>query len=214
MSSLQFHSAHALSGEKPKQLVVLLHGYGADGEDLISLAGEFNEIIPDAAFVAPDGPYKSEAGGSRQWFSLQEYNDPYMFRGLQQVEPILNNFIQEQLKKHHLTIQNLFLIGFSQGAMLALHTGPRLLENCGGIISLSGALVMPEILVKEVKSKPPILLLHGADDAVVDCQRSLKAEQFLKATGLDVECHVIPRLGHSISQPELAMARKFIKILT
>ena len=123
------------SGRKPQQLVVLCHGLGADGNDLIGLAPYFSQVLPDAKFVSPNAPFKCDmATFGYQWFSLQERTEDAMLKGVQIAKPILDAFIDQQLLKHDLKDNNLAFIGFSQGTMVSLFTLPRRRKAVAGLV--------------------------------------------------------------------------------
>ena len=159
------------SGQAPKQLVVLLHGLGADGDDLISLAPYLAQVLPEAAFVSPHAPFPCDmAPFGRQWFSLQERTPEIMLGGVRMAAPILDGFLDAELEKAGLTAERLALVGFSQGTMMALHVGLRRAAAPSAIVGFSGALLAPELLPGEIVSRPPVVLIHGAADEVVPAQ--------------------------------------------
>ena len=159
------------SGQAPKQLVVLLHGVGADGNDLISLAPYVAQVLPDAAFVSPHAPFPYDmAPFGRQWFSLQDRALETMLGGVRMAAPILDGFLDAELEKAGLPPERMALVGFSQGTMMSLHVGPRRETPLGAIVGFSGALLAPELLSGEIRSRPPVLLVHGAADELVPAQ--------------------------------------------
>ncbi len=195
------------SGEPARQLVALLHGVGADGADLIGLAPVLSQALPDAAFVAPDAPFPCDmAPFGRQWFSLQDRSPARLAAGVRAAEPALRAFVDAELSRLSLPASALALAGFSQGAMMALHTGLRLPEPPAAILAYSGALLAPESLPAEVVARPPppVLLVHGELDGVVPVRASRMAEAALLAAGVPVEALYIPRLDHSIDESGLA----------
>jgi phospholipase/carboxylesterase len=197
------------SGEPARQLVVLLHGVGADGADLIGLAPVLAEALPDASFAAPDAPFPCDmAPFGRQWFSLQDRSPARLAAGVRAVAPALLAFLEEELARLSLPASALALAGFSQGAMTALHTGLRLAEPPAAILAYSGALLeSPESLAAEVataRKPPPVLLVHGESDGVVPVGASRMAEAALRGAGVPVEALYIPGLDHGIDQTGLA----------
>jgi phospholipase/carboxylesterase len=195
------------SGGPARQLVALLHGVGADGADLIGLAPVLSQALPDAAFVAPDAPFPCDmAPFGRQWFSLQDRSPARLAAGVRAAEPALRAFVDAELSRLSLPASALALAGFSQGAMMALHTGLRLPEPPAAILAYSGALLAPESLPAEVVARPPppVLLVHGELDGVVPVRASRMAEAALLAAGVPVEALYIPRLDHSIDESGLA----------
>jgi len=187
------------SGGPARRLVVLLHGVGADGADLIGLAPALAEALPDAAFVAPDAPFPCDmAPYGRQWFSLQDRSPARLEAGVRAVEPVLRAFLGSELSRLSLPASALALAGFSQGAMTALHTGLRMPESPAAILAYSGALLAPASLAAEIRGRPPVLLVHGEADGVVPVRASRAAEGVLRAAGVPVESLYIPVLDHTI----------------
>lgn len=200
------------AGDRPEQLVVLLHGLGADGGDLIGLAPELAKILPNAAFVSPHAPYPCDmAPFGRQWFSLQDRANDAMLTGVRQAAPILDAFIDSELKSHGLTDEALALVGFSQGTMVALQVAPRRAKPCAQIVGFSGHLVGAEYLADEIKSRPPVLLVHGQIDDVVPFGAMAAAETALQANQVPVASHACAGLGHGIDGDGLARAAKALK---
>ncbi len=194
------------SGGPPRHLVILLHGLGSDGNDLISLAPRFAQVVPDAAFVSPHGPFPYDmAPMGRQWFSLQAQAPAAILAGLRSAAPILDAFIARELERHGLSDERLVLLGFSQGAMVALHCGLRRAKPCAALLCYSSALVAPEILGAEITSRPPVLLVHGAADPVVPFGAMAAAETALKANGVPVQSEARPGLGHGIDETGLRL---------
>lgn len=199
------------SGEAPKQIVMLLHGVGADGNDLIGLAPYYQQVLPDALFISPDAPFPYDmAPYGRQWFGLQDRSEPARLKGTQSSAPILDKFIDDTLAAHNLNEDKLALVGFSQGTMMSLYVGLRREKSLAGIVAQSGILIGPELLADEIKSRPPVLLIHGDVDAVVPFDYMGKAESALKENGVDVEAHVRPGLGHGIDDEGIALAQQFL----
>lgn len=209
-SPLSGLAADPASGRPARQLVVLLHGVGADAADLMGLAPILAESLPDAAFAAPDAPDPYDmAPYGRQWFSLQDRSLPALQAGVRRAEPVLNAWLDEQLAALGLTDAELALVGFSQGCMMALHVAPRRRAACAAVIGFSGALVGD--LAGEVASRPPFLLIHGAADEVVDPACLGRAEAALAAAGLPVLARLREGLGHAIDGPGLALAAAFLR---
>ena len=200
------------SGKKPKQLVILLHGYGADGSNLIGLGAEWADNLPDAEFIAPNAPYQCEMNPfGYQWFSLRDLTPEVIFNFLKEVVPVLNSFIDSELKKRNLTEKDLVLVGFSQGTMMSLYTAPRRENCCAGIIGYSGRLFGEENLKDECKSKPPITLIHGEADDVVPFESMVLAKNALVAEGFSIETHARPNLPHSIDMEGIKIGQKFLE---
>jgi phospholipase/carboxylesterase len=211
----------------PASAVIFLHGYGSSGDDLIGLAPFFAQHLPSSVFYSPHAPDPWEGGmfGGRQWFSLNGYDpealrrDPArmgglyekMFEGAVQATIFLDFFIDQVAAHHGLNANKIALIGFSQGTMMALHAGLRRAEALAAIVGFSGAMVGGSKLKNEIKSRPPILLLHGAEDPVVPVQALDEIKTVLAANAVALEAHVIPGLQHGIDQTGAERAAEFLK---
>lgn len=208
---LQGPSRKPRSGGKPKQLAILLHGWGADGANLIDLADMFAQVLPDAFFIAPNGPFPCEVNPfGYQWFSLMDRQPQHMLDGVRNAAAILNRFIDEQLAALSLDNSRLILIGFSQGTMTALHVALRRSPQVAAVIGYSGALVAPETLAPEIVARPPVCLIHGEADEVVPFAAMKQAAEALKSHGLSVESHPRPFLSHSIDMEGIRIASAFL----
>jgi phospholipase/carboxylesterase len=196
------------SGGPARQLVLLLHGVGADGADLIGFAPALAAALPDAAFVAPDAPSPCDmAPFGRQWFSLQDRSPARLAAGARAVEPALRAFLEAELSRLSLPAAALALVGFSQGAMTALHVGLRMADPPAAILAYSGALLAPESLAAEIAAPsrpPPVLLVHGELDGVVPVGAARAAESALRAAGVQVDALYVPGLDHTIDESGLA----------
>jgi phospholipase/carboxylesterase len=189
----------------PKQLVVLCHGVGADGHDLIDLAPTWSHAVPDALFVSVDAPFPHDSGLGRQWWSVADRTPAVMDAGVRSAAGFLNAFIDAELARLGLPPDAYALMGFSQGAMTVLFTGLRRAAAPRAILAFSGALIAPDRLAAELANHAPVLLVHGEADDVVPAHRSRDAEQALRAAGVPVEAAYVPRLGHGIDDTGLAM---------
>lgn len=194
-----------------KQIVVLLHGYGSDGNDLIGLAPYWRELLPDAMFVAPNAPNPSDINPAGfQWFSLDTERAISRRTGSAAARPVVLGFLEDLWEETGLTAKDTFLVGFSQGAQLVLDVGLRLPEALMGIVAFSGGLIDPEITVPLIKSKPPICLVHGDADEVVPVSMTLEGGKALTAAGLDVTGHISAGAGHTIAPDGMEAATGFI----
>ena len=194
----------------PKHLIVFLHGYGADGNDLIELGREWQEWLPDAAFVSPHAP--EPAGMSpmgRQWFPLTMRDPSERRRGVVQAKPTLDAFLDHELNALDLAADRLALVGFSQGTMMALHTGMRRKIALAAIVGFSGELVGPEHL-DEVSGKPPILLVHGDRDEVIPLDALFMASNALGKAEINCQWHLSFGVGHGIDGGGLRHAGLFL----
>jgi len=186
-----------------KQLVVLCHGLGADGHDLIDLAPAWSHAVPDSQFASVDAPFPHESGFGRQWWGVADRSPSVMEAGARRAAGYLNAFIDAELARLGLPEDAYALMGFSQGAMTVLFTGLRRAAAPRAILAFSGALVAP--LPAEFANRAPVLLVHGEADDVVPAQRSRDAERVLREAGVPVEAAYVPRLGHGIDDTGLAM---------
>jgi phospholipase/carboxylesterase len=207
-------SAGPRAGGAPDQIVVLLHGLGADGNDLIGLAPFFAQHLPKALFVAPDAPFPCDmAPYGRQWFSLRERRPETMLAGIVAAAPLLDAFLDGLLERYALPAARLALVGFSQGTMLSLHVALRRAEQLGGVLGYSGALVGGELLGDEVVSRPPVLLVHGDADDVVPVAALDQAVGALARAQIPVQWVRRPGLPHSIDEFGIAEGAKFLHSL-
>ena len=194
-----------------RQLVVLCHGLGADGHDLIDLAPHWGRTVPHAAFAAPDAPDACDMGPfGRQWFAIGDRSPAHIAAGVAVARAALDSFIDAELARLGLPQGAYALMGFSQGAMTALYTGLRRATPPRGVLAYSGALVAADRLA-EATAQPPVLIVHGEDDAVVPVERSRLAERALAAAGFDVQALYCPRLGHGIDEAGLSTGALFLQ---
>lgn len=201
-----------LSGDKPEKIVIFLHGLGADGQDLIGLAPHFANQLQNVLFLAPDAPDACDmAPFGYQWFSLQDRSYNAMLAGIESAAPKLNAFIDRQLDIYGLEAEDIALVGFSQGTMMALYTALRRNDCVAAIVGFSGALIAPEALGAEIAARPPVCLIHGDADPVVPYDAMLHAEKGLQAVDVSVETHTRPHLGHGIDQEGIRTALAFLE---
>jgi phospholipase/carboxylesterase len=212
MPRLSGPSRPPASGGKPRRLVILLHGLGADGNDLIGLAPYWARLLPDAEFLSPNAPFPCDmAPYGYQWFSSQDRSPEAVLGGVRAAAPILDAFIDEALEERGLGSGELALVGFSQGTMMSLFVGLRRAEPVAGIVGFSGRLLAPELLASELRSRPPILLVHGTEDPLVPYSSLAAAETTLKAAGVPVETVTSFGIGHSIDDQGLRRGGEFLK---
>jgi phospholipase/carboxylesterase len=198
------------SGGKPTALVALLHGLGADGGDLIALAPRLSRALPQALFVSPDAPFPCDmAPYGRQWFSLQDRSPATIHAGVAAARPILDRFLDEALAVWELKADALALLGFSQGAMTALHVGLRRSVPPAAIMAFSGVLV-GSVPSQPAAGYPPVLLVHGEEDPVVPFSSLGAARATLAAAGVRVEALARPGLGHAIDEAGLEAAEAML----
>ncbi len=199
------------SGAKAESLIILLHGVGADGDDLIGLAPQLAQVLPGAAFVSPHAPFPCDmAPFGHQWFSLQDRSPAAILAGVRATAPILDGFLDAELARHGLSDDRLALLGFSQGTMMSLFVALRRAKPCAGVLGYSGALVGAGDLAAEVTSRPPVLLIHGEADEVVPFQALPAAVAALEACDVPVTSESRPGLGHGIDQEGLLHGVRFL----
>ncbi len=200
------------SGNRARSIVVLLHGYGFSGDDLISLAPLIQPALPDAAFVAPNAPARlARMAQGYQWWPIQTFSAPERKAGVLAAASGIDDFLDAELEAAGLADDRLLLVGFSQGTMMALHVGLRRSKRLAGVIGFSGMLVAPELLSSEVRSRPPVLLVHGTADDVVPFRSLASAEAALRAASVPVETHVSQGIGHTVGPDGLSAAAQFAK---
>ncbi len=200
------------AGDVPSQLIILLHGLGADGHDLIGLAPHLAELLPHAQFVAPDAPFPYDmAPMGRQWFSVEDRSPESLLAGVEAAAPILREFIDSELSRTGLEPQKVALVGFSQGTMMALHVALRRAEPVAAVVGFSGRLMAAGQLADDIRARPPILLIHGDADPVVPFESLAEAKEALESVGVNVETNSRPALGHSIDEHGLASGCAFLK---
>lgn len=198
------------SGGAPRSLVILLHGYGSNGDDLISLAPYWRDALPHTAFVSPNAPERCPgAPGGYQWWGITSLDPDARKAGAVRAAPALNAFIDAELASTGLTAANLALVGFSQGTMMSLYVGPMRAPSLAGIVGYSGMLADAGALAA-APSRPPILLVHGDADAMIPVTAMRQAETALKAANFSVETHVSRGLAHSIDAQGLQLGGAFL----
>lgn len=212
------YSIPPASGQKPDSIVVLIHGYGSNGRDLLSLGHAWAHQLPNTLFVAPDGPTASRINPyGNEWFGLHDWDPAQklsqaqiarMVKDIQVLTPSFNQYLNNLLKTHGLPPEKLALVGFSQGAMVALHLALHR-PQCAGVIGYSGAFLDDP---QETKvAHPPVLLVHGLEDDLLPPFSSQIAEEHLKKLNIPVSLTLIPGLGHSIDRKGLELGGAFLK---
>lgn len=200
------------SGRPAKGLVVLVHGYGADGNDLIGLGRHWAAALPDVAFVAPHAPEPcAMSPGGRQWFPLTMRDPAEVPRGVARAAPALDAFLGQELGRMRLPASALALVGFSQGTMMALDVGLRRKPALAAIVGYSGLLARPETLTEGPRPAPPVVLVHGDQDEVLPVEYLPMACAALAAAEIPVEWHIAAGLSHGIDESGLAIGASVLK---
>lgn len=223
MTNFPILDAITLPAANPDSLVLILHGYGADGRDLADLGQIWQEKLPNTVFIALNAPEACEANPiGRQWFSLFDiahsnrtgqltyWPVAKILDGLRRASAILDHGISELAKQHNVPTHRIALAGFSQGCMLSLHNGVRQPQSLAGIVGFSSRLLAPELLPTELRTKPPVFLRHGDADDIVPAASLAEAEMALRAAGVAVDAALEPGLPHSISPEGITAAGKFL----
>jgi phospholipase/carboxylesterase len=203
-------SRQPLSGAPPRQIVLLLHGFGSNGSDMLTLAPSWQQSLPDALFLAPHAPQRSGLGAGYQWWGLSDLAPQALAAGAARAAPAVDAFIDRKLAQYDLTEADLAIIGFSQGTMMALHVGLRRARQIAAIVGYSGMLTGADQLRHDDITRPPVLLIHGAQDPVIPVAALHAAERDLKHLGIAVSTHISPGLGHSVDPAGLRLGRDFV----
>lgn len=203
-------SRQPLSGLAPKQIVLLLHGYGSSGADLISFAPQWQEALPDALFLAPNAPQRCPMSNGYQWWGLSAIDPVALAAGATSAAPAIDAFIDRKLAQYGLAENDLAIVGFSQGTMMALHVGLRREQPVAGIVGYSGMLTGAADLSDLQITKPPVLLIHGDADPIVPVSALDSAKTELERLGVTVTAHVAHGLGHSVDEQGLQLGKDFV----
>ena len=203
-------SLQSLSGGSPKHVVLLLHGYGSNGADLIAMAQHWRQALPDTLFLAPNAPQNCAAGSGYQWWPLHSFMPQALASGAGSAAPAIDTFIDRKLNQYGLTETNLAIVGFSQGTMMALQVGLTRKAAVAAIVGYSGALVGGVERANRPIAKPPILLIHGSADPVVPIAALHAAQADLQKLGIEAVTHISAGLGHSVDIVGLRLGVEFI----
>ena len=199
-----------------RSVVIFLHGYGANGADLLGLADPLSDHLPDTLFLAPDAP-ESCAGVpfGYQWFPIpwiDGSSEEESARGMQAAIEDLNAYLDGVMVDEDVLPEQVVLFGFSQGTMMSLHVAPRREDEIAGIVAFSGRLLSPDLLADEARCRPPVLLVHGDADDVVPVQSLPEAAEALQKAGwTEVYAHIMKGTGHGIAPDGLSVALAFMR---
>jgi phospholipase/carboxylesterase len=196
----------------PTHLVVLVHGYGADGQDLIGLAQHWQSLLPTTAFAAPNAPARIPGGPGYQWFPISRIDPHEMRKGVEAAAPVLDEYLDAELARLGLPPERLALVGFSQGTMLSLHLGLSRKVRPAAVVGFSGLLAVPPASSEFGVEIPPILLTHGDSDQVIPPQAMFVAAGQLGLAGAAVQWHLAPGMGHGIDPEGLMIAGQFLNL--
>ena len=203
-------SLQPLSKGTPKQIILLLHGYGSNGADLISFAPHWQQALPDALFLAPNAPQHCGMGAGFQWWALSSFTPQALAAGAASAAPAIDAFIDRKLAQYGLDESRLGIVGFSQGTMMGLHVGLRRQKQVAAIVGYSGMLTGAPELAHAAITKPPVLLVHGSADPVVPVAALHAAKRDLEHLGLPVETHISSGLGHSVDPVGMRLGLEFL----
>jgi phospholipase/carboxylesterase len=200
-------------GRTVSSLIVLLHGYGASGDDLIGFADAWHEALPETLFIAPHAPEPLPYPGyvGFQWFPLTFRDSDEIWRGVCAAAPALDRFLDAELARHRMDPRRLALVGFSQGTMLALHVGLRRSIAPAALVGYSGVIAGPEHLERDIKARPPVQLIHGDQDALIPLEALHITREALASVGIALEWHVRRGLGHGVDPEGLRLGGAYLK---
>tara|TARA_B100001121_G_scaffold124156_1_gene108860 strand:- start:198 stop:854 length:657 start_codon:yes stop_codon:yes gene_type:complete len=200
------------NNEEVKNAVILLHGYGGDGNDISMLTLNWKRFLKNTVFLCPNGHEKCQINPlGFQWFDLTKEDQQYIIKGSLEAEKVIKIFVEEVKIKYNLTNANIVLCGFSQGCMMSINTGLTLEEEFNCIIGFSGKIIDINNLQKRIKNKSKILLIHGDQDEIVSSNYLLEAKDFFKRNKFDIQTNLIKNCGHHIPIEASSIALNFIK---
>jgi len=210
MEELQYEK-YPKESFQPHSIVVLMHGIGADAFDLIPLAKYWSTKLNKTQFYSLNAPFFYALGPSgRQWFSLEDRDQTRILSEIDHIKPMIINFLEKKLSDSKLIFENLVLVGFSQGTMVALNIGLSINKKIKGILGYSGGIILTKSGKITINSKPNICLIHGIDDDIVPKKMMETTKVILKENNFLVETHLIKNLGHSINNKGMEIGEKFL----
>jgi len=210
--TLDVTSISPLSKNKPRQAIVLCHGYGGDGKDISVLAINWQRFLPDAIFLCPNAPEVcTDNPQGYQWFDMTSEKEEMMFEKSLAAEEKLNTFLDQVVNNFQLESSNLALVGFSQGCMMSIQAGLKRKEQINCIIGYSGKVINQKHLLENINSKPKIFLMHGANDTIVSPTHLLEAKEYLKKCGLKIKTKLFKNCEHNIPVEGTSLGLAFLK---
>ena len=210
--NLEVTSVSPLSKNKPRQIVVLCHGYGGDGKNISALAINWQHFLPDAIFLCPNAPEVcTDNPQGYQWFDMTSEKEEMMFEKSLAAEEKLNTFLDQVVNNFQLESSNLALVGFSQGCMMSIQAGLKRKEQINCIIGYSGKVINQKHLLENINSKPKIFLMHGANDTIVSPTHLLEAKEYLKKCGLKIKTKLFKNCEHNIPVEGISLGLAFLK---
>ena len=210
--NLDFTSILPLSKNKPKQIIVLCHGYGGDGRDISSLAVHWQRFLPDAIFLCPNAPEVCSVNPQGyQWFDLTTEEEGIILEKSLIAEEKLNTFLDQALNNFQLETSNLALVGFSQGSMMSIQVGLKKKEEINCLIGYSGKIINKKNLSDNINSKPKIFLMHGLNDTIVPPTHLLEAKEYLNKCGIKIKTKLFKNCEHKIPVEGSSLGLGFLK---
>ena len=210
--NLDFTSILPLSKNKPKQIIVLCHGYGGDGRDISSLAVHWQRFLPDAIFLCPNAPEVCNVNPQGyQWFDLTTEEEEVILEKSLIAEEKLNTFLDQALNNFQLETSNLALVGFSQGSMMSIQVGLKKKEEINCLIGYSGKIINKKNLSDNINSKPKIFLMHGTNDTIVPPTHLLEAKEYLNKCGIKIKTKLFKNCDHKIPVEGSSLGLGFLK---
>jgi len=210
--NLEVTSIPPLSKNKPRQAVVLCHGYGGDGKDISVLAINWQRFLPDAIFLCPNAPEICSINPQGyQWFELSTDKEEVILEKSLVAEEKLNMFLDQVFDNLQLESSNLALVGFSQGCMLSIQVGLKRKKQISCLVGYSGKVINQKHLSNNINSKPKIFLMHGENDTIVSPTHLLEAKEYLKKHSINVKTKLFKNCEHRISVEGSSLGLDFLK---
>ena len=205
-------SFSSFSKNEPKQIIILCHGYGGDGQDISALALNWRRFLPDAVFLCPNAPEVCTVNPfGYQWFDMAVENDETILEKSLVAEKKLNTFLDQVLDDFQLDITNLALVGFSQGSMMIIQTALKKKEQINCLVAYSGKIINKQYLSNNIVSKPKIFLMHGDKDTIVSPSHLLESKEFLVQQGVKIKTKLFKNCEHKISVEGSSLGLEFLR---